>query len=627
MNSPSSTTAKAARIALGRLTVLNLIIIWLNAAGYLQFAKTDAGGLEPFVWVTFFVHFLIVNTVLFGILWAAAKALPRFVVLGLAPFLFGFQNFFYLLDQQIYALFNFHVNGLVLQVIMQPDAAKVLGINATEITWAVTAAALILGLEYLAAYVLYRTAKPAATTGFRWRTVAAGFAALVVVAACDKVAYGVYAFQGNRVVLAQARVIPFYVPVSMNKILGKVLKTNPYASGTVSERVGSYLNYPKNSLTFTPGAPTPNIFWINVESWRADSISPERTPRLWEYREKFIRAQQHFSGGNATRLGMFSLFYGLNPHYWDTFLSERRGPVFFDVLHEKGYELDVLSSASLNFLGTRDTVFRQVKSVRQEFYYRPEISDVIMLRKALKSLDERDPAKPLFQFQFFDTTHAKYRFLPGFAPFEPYIKDINGLDKDASAKRDLVLNRYWNSVYYMDFLVGRYLDGLQARGLLDDAIIVITGDHGEEFWEHGHFTHSSAFTDEQLRVPLWLHLPGEAGREITRLTSHMDVVPTVLGALGVQNPASDYSQGYPLLGAEERPYAIASGWGNYAVIDADTKLSFYATNFSFSLSAVTDREDNPLGTSNAEVFRQKGPRMMEVFNQFGDFLAKSGPAE
>lgn len=613
--------AEAARIALRRLTVLNLIVVWLNAAGYLQFASDKTGGPGPFVWATFLLHFLLLNGLLFTFLLAVGRVFPRIVALGVAPFLFGFQQFFYALDQRIYALFKFHVNGMVLQVIMQPDAGKVLGITTTELAWAIGGALAIIGLEYAAAFALYRTAKPEKAVAVGPRTTVYVLLAVLALAVIDKVAYAVYAYKGNRTVLAQARVIPFYVPVSMNRMLGKFLAENPYASGTVEDEAGSYLHYPKQPIRYAAGAATPNIFWINLESWRIDSVTAERMPNLWRYRDDFLRAEQHFSGGNATRLAMFSLFYGLNPFYWDSFLAERRGPVIFDVLNERGYVLDVLSSASLNFLGTRDTVFRQVPKVRQEFYYRPEVSDVVMLRKALATLAARDPAKPLFQFQFLDSTHAKYRFLPGFDPFKPYVTDINGLDGNASALRDKVLNRYFNAAFYTDVLIGKYLDALKAQGLFDDAIIVITGDHGEEFWEHGHFTHSSAFTDEQLRVPLWIHLPGQAGGEITRLTSHMDVVPTVLAALGVANPPGDYAQGAHLIGGR-RDFAVASGWGNYAVIDDEAKISFYATNFSFSLSELTDRNDEPLGQSNAEVFERKGDRLMQVFAQFSEFLTK-----
>lgn len=623
MSAPTARIQDRALIALRRLTVINLVLIWLNASGYLEFAKVDALGPGPFVWATFLIHFLLINALLFTFFWVAAKALPRLITLVIAPFIFAFQQFFYALDQKIFSLFKFHVNGLVMQIIMQPDAAKVLGINVTELLWAGAAVITILALELAGAYLLYRYAKPQTQAKTNSRALVYVVFAVFILAVVDKVTYAVYAYKGDRTVVAQARVIPFYLPISMNKMLGKFLKTNPYASGTVNEAAGSYLRYPKHPITWKSTATTPNIFWINIESWRADSVSAASTPNLWRYREEFSRAGQHYSGGNATRLGMFSLFYGINPSYWDYFLAERKGPVFLDLLQHQNYEFDVLSSASLNFLGTRDTVFRQVKTIRQEFYYRPEVSDAIMLRKALETLDQRTPDQPIFQFQFFDATHARYRFLPGFDPFQPYVKDINGLDENASAQRDLVWNRYLNSVYYVDFLLGRYLDGLKQRGLFDSSIIVITGDHGEEFWEHGHWTHSSAFTEQQLRVPLWIHLPGKPAQDVPRLTSHMDIVPTILEAMGVENPPTDYAQGGSIFGPE-RPFAIASGWGNYVVIEPDTKISFYATNFSFSLSEVTDRDDRPLTVSNAEIFKQKGPRLMEVFGQFGEFLSGGG---
>src|SRR5439155_1407290 len=74
-------------------------------------------------------------------------------------------------------------------------------------------------------------------------------------------------------------------------------------------------------------------------------------------------------------------------------------------------------------------------------------------------------------------------------------------------RRLRVYNRYRNAVHYADSLVGTMLDALVRRGLLDDTIVLVTGDHGEEFNEHGYWGHNGAFTPDQVHVPLVLHLP------------------------------------------------------------------------------------------------------------------------
>jgi arylsulfatase len=96
---------------------------------------------------------------------------------------------------------------------------------------------------------------------------------------------------------------------------------------------------------------------------------------------------------------------------------------------------------------------------------------------------------------------------------------------------------YRQEVAYTDHEIGRFLDGLDARGLLDGAIVAFTSDHGEEFWEHGRFGHGHAMSPEVLRVPLVLVRPGgPAGTIRTDPASLVDVMPTLLAAAGLSVP-------------------------------------------------------------------------------------------
>ncbi len=98
---------------------------------------------------------------------------------------------------------------------------------------------------------------------------------------------------------------------------------------------------------------------------------------------------------------------------------------------------------------------------------------------------------------------------------------------------------YAGEVSYLDHHVGRLLDGLKERDILDDAIVVITGDHGETFWEHGDvWNHGLWLYDTTVHVPLIVHLPDGrgAGREVREPVSTVDVVPTLAELLGLELP-------------------------------------------------------------------------------------------
>ena len=106
------------------------------------------------------------------------------------------------------------------------------------------------------------------------------------------------------------------------------------------------------------------------------------------------------------------------------------------------------------------------------------------------------------------------------------------------------------------------LDYLEANHLLDSTIVILTGDHGEEFMEHGRWGHNSAFTEEQVRTPLVLWVPGMAHHTYSKITSHMDIAPTLITLLGGTNPPSDYCLGASLFAQRPEPYVILSDWNS-----------------------------------------------------------------
>src|SRR5690606_36293306 len=110
----------------------------------------------------------------------------------------------------------------------------------------------------------------------------------------------------------------------------------------------------------------------------------------------------------------------------------------------------------------------------------------------LDYLDERDDSKPFFALLFYDSPHSFQ--MPAEYPrvFQPSAPHVNYLRLDKDTDATPLLNLYRNSLHYVDSLVGTVLAELRARGLLEHTIVLITGDHGQEFndtglnfWGHG----------------------------------------------------------------------------------------------------------------------------------------------
>jgi len=151
------------------------------------------------------------------------------------------------------------------------------------------------------------------------------------------------------------------------------------------------------------------------------------------------------------------------------------------------------------------------------------------------------PRRPFFAFIHAWDVHYDFDPPPPYDTlFDPdYAGTIDGLDFETSGAvhagmpaRDLahVVALYDGEIRYVDDWIGRLVASLRRRALLDDTIVVVTSDHGEEFFEHGMKGHRNALYEESIRVPLIIRHPARirAGTVVDRQVRLMDVAPTIL---------------------------------------------------------------------------------------------------
>jgi arylsulfatase A-like enzyme len=98
------------------------------------------------------------------------------------------------------------------------------------------------------------------------------------------------------------------------------------------------------------------------------------------------------------------------------------------------------------------------------------------------------------------------------------------------------IDRYDSEIAYTDRQIGRLLDELRRRKLLERTLVVLLADHGEGFGAHGQLYHSTTLFDELLHVPLLLRVPGLAPARFARDVGMIDIAPTLLGLLGLPIP-------------------------------------------------------------------------------------------
>ena len=144
-------------------------------------------------------------------------------------------------------------------------------------------------------------------------------------------------------------------------------------------------------------------------------------------------------------------------------------------------------------------------------------------------------------------------------------------------------NLYNATIREVDERVKKVIEAIRKRDILDNTLVIITSDHGEEFWEHNGSSHGKKLYEEELRVPLMLLLPHEldvSKRIVKNRVCLLDISPTILDLL--QIPPLNKAHGISLLPlikygkSEERKfYFEANKWGNMlGVLDEDYKYIF-----------------------------------------------------
>jgi uncharacterized protein len=151
-------------------------------------------------------------------------------------------------------------------------------------------------------------------------------------------------------------------------------------------------------------------------------------------------------------------------------------------------------------------------------------------------------------------------------------------------------------------------------------VAAITGDHGEEFMEHGFWGHNSSFSEQQVRPPLVLWIPGEPSAVHSKLTSHLDIPATLMPRLGVTNPPHDYTAGINLLSARQREHIILSDWSRMGYVDLSSKITLPMNMKGIGSGKVTGLRDEPLSAEMADqAFEREQPHLVEMMQEFGQY--------
>lgn len=331
----------------------------------------------------------------------------------------------------------------------------------------------------------------------------------------------------------------------------------------------------------------PNVFLITVDTLRADRLGAygsrrNLTPRLDALAEASLVFDHAYSTAPLTLPSVSSLLTGRHPSV--TGVTSNLGivpetlPTLASRLRNHGWRTGaVVSNFALRTVTRLDRGFDRYDDRLDRVELNRDHPERIAggtRAAALSLLDELTAAseKPVFLWVHFQDPHGPYtppdgylertieaaraapdgrRRLPlastgsGFGAIPKY--QVLGNEREVAFYRA----SYDAEVLYTDTEIGALLDGIEERGLLEDAIVVFATDHGEGLGESDYwFAHREHLTDPLVHVPLMIRAPGVAPGRSSDLASLLDVFPTLLGLLGLER---ETGEGRDLLGDESEP--------------------------------------------------------------------------
>ncbi len=336
--------------------------------------------------------------------------------------------------------------------------------------------------------------------------------------------------------------------------------------------------------------PYKHVLLISLDTTRADRIGcyggpVAKTPRIDSLAAGGVLFEDMTAAATSTLSSHTSILTGLYPRRHGVarngFMVNQENVMLAEVLAANGFHTaGVIGSFALDEMFEINQGF-DVWDQEFDIEFDPRTADQNQRRgdhvtdAALALVDQLDGSERLFLFAHYFDVHAPYAPPEPYAseyalPGQPKVSDFSDVEKQVSKHQvkvqgkprpiyDIGLNRplvesvdgqmlpgdeamralYDGELAFTDQQIGRLLDGLDERGFLKDCIVIITGDHGETFWEHGDFWHHGAWVYQtNVHVPFIVHLPDGrgAGERVAQPVSGVDIFPTLLELLEIPLP-------------------------------------------------------------------------------------------
>jgi len=390
----------------------------------------------------------------------------------------------------------------------------------------------------------------------------------------------------------------------------------------------------------------PNILLVSVDTWRESELgfyepSLATTPHLDRRRGQFVRFDRAISQAPWTAPAHLALFYSRQPpvaHWeWDVLSLTQ-------ILGHLGYATAAFTDGGwLGRGGGIDAGFDRLESPEGKDQHEMPLDQKLA---QVTSWLEEEAQEPFFLFVHTYHTHATYDPDPEYlrplydggyqGRFTGDIMQLLEVNRSrlsgevpevAEPDVEYVRALYRAEIREVDEFLEQLFSDLEARGLWDDMLVVVTSDHGESFLERGFFEHGTGLYDELLNVPLLIKLPAAFAtppRTVTAQVELLDLPPTILDLIGAASPAEFEGRSFLSLLAGQGGAPYDKHYARSAVAEiphyGDAKQSVRTDEWKFIFHPASGREELYRLTTDPEERHDVAEAHREVVARLKAFL-------
>ena len=422
---------------------------------------------------------------------------------GLTVILATIGNTLLLVDSEVFLRFNLHLSSLVWNLLVNPENGEL------SRNWQIFFVPMPLILLVQMLFSRWSWQKLRSLERQKWLKAVGVFfvctfsATHLIYAWADAYLY--------RPITMQRSNFPLSYPMTARSFLEKhgFLDKAEYAQRLAQEgRLDALaIDYPKNPLVFAEQQENTNILLITLSCLRHDVIDAGKMPNLAQFAENSTQFINHYSSGNNNNTGLVGLFYGLNGSYTDSLLSNKTPSVLVERLTQQQYTQGVFSSKKMDAGIFRRAIYPKTKLVAENGN-----------QTAIRSFT-----------RWLDTAKTQNK------PFWGHLS--------LNIEPNLTQDKYEQQLADIDASLGQLLPELD----LPNTLVIITAEHGYTFKKLSEKEETNYFSRDEVQVPMIVHWYGLPVGKVSKLTSHVDLVPALMKHIfKVKNPIADYAQGRDL---------------------------------------------------------------------------------